>query len=89
MDCKLYAVVNVRAVLGAKIWVEVHICREGDGGAVKGLFIQDYETFHIVHQIRHGYQQLLVLGEDAEIIIKGSHPLHLNLFENCSVIVQS
>uniref|UniRef100_A0A0A9GZX8 CKX3 n=1 Tax=Arundo donax TaxID=35708 RepID=A0A0A9GZX8_ARUDO len=76
MNCKLYAVVNLRAALGAKIWVEGHICREGNGGAVKGLFIQDNETFHIVHQIRHRYQQLLVFGEGAEIIIEGSHPLH-------------
>lgn len=53
MNCKLYAVVDLRPAIGAKIWVEVHICREGDGGAAKGLFIQDDETFNIVHQIRH------------------------------------
>lgn len=80
MDCKLYAVVDLRAVLGAKIWVEVHVSREGDGGAVKGLFIQDDETFHVVHQIRNRHQQLLVPGEDAEIIIEGSHPRHLYIF---------
>lgn len=53
MDCELYAVVNLRAVLGAKVWIEVQTSREGDGGAVEGLFIQDDETFHVVHQIRN------------------------------------
>lgn len=80
MDCKLYTVVDLRAVLGAKIRGEVHASREGDGGAVKGLFIQDDETFHVVHQIRNRYQQLLVPGEDAEIIIEGSHPGHLYIY---------
>jgi hypothetical protein len=88
MDCKLYAVVDLRAVLGAKIRVEVHASREGDGGAVKGLFIQDDETFDVV-QIRNRHQQLLVPGEDAEIIIEGSHPRHLYIFnsKSCSVVI--
>lgn len=82
MNRKLYAVVDLRTALGAKIWVEVHICREGDGGAVKGLLVQDDETFYVVDHIRHRYQQLLVFGEGAEIVVEGPHPLHLNEVEN-------
>ena len=53
MNRKLYAVVDLRTALGAEIWVEAHIRRECNGGAVKGLFVQNDETFNVVHRIWH------------------------------------
>ena len=56
--------------------------REGNRSAVEGLFIENYEALNIVHQVWHGDQQFLVTDKGTEVLIKGSHPSHLEIVKN-------
>lgn len=52
MDCKLNAVVDLGCVL-SELRDELQLRREGNGGAMQRLLIQNYESLDIVYFLWH------------------------------------